>query len=212
MSDVIPVKKPQQKRSEASLQRMLAAAEALLDEGTFEEATIQEIVRRSKTSVGAFYSRFADKAALLQVLEERFMEAVLERFETFFEQERMRNASLEAVVEAIIRELADLYRTRRGLVRALTVAARSGRARTVEIRSVEVNRSLYQWAVDLILRRREEIRHPDPEVAVPFGVAMIAATLREQILFGQIQLSPRTEEHHLIAEVTRALVAYLRAS
>lgn len=213
MTDLNPdqaLKKPQQRRSEASLQRMLAAAEELLNEGTFEEATIGEIVRRSNTSVGAFYNRFADKAALLKVLEDRFFEDVLRRFEAFFEGKRLHQMSLEGAVRAVVEEITRLYRNHLGLVRALAIESRSRLDADQQQQGVKVNRALYDWSAKLILDRRQEIRHPDPSVAVPFAISMAAATLREHILFGQAKLSPILEEGQVCEEVIRAVTVYLQ--
>jgi AcrR family transcriptional regulator len=204
------LKKPQQRRSEATLRRMLAAAEALLDEGTFEEATVGEIVRRAKTSVGSFYSRFADKAALLQVLEDGCIEALLQQFAAFYETKRLSQASLEEVIRALITEIASLYRDRRGLMRALAVKARSRRDPDLEDRAGRANEALYAWALDLIQRQVTAIRHPEPELAIPMGMSMVAAALREHILFRDARLSPApVDDQRLIEELTRAFVAYL---
>ena len=67
---------PKQLRSQETLDRILTAAEGLLDEGTFDQATIAEVVRRAGTSVVAFYARFLDKQALLFTLEARALEDV----------------------------------------------------------------------------------------------------------------------------------------
>ena len=48
-----------------ALERMLDAAEELLDEGTFADASVQKLVTRAKSSVGAFYARFKDKEATI---------------------------------------------------------------------------------------------------------------------------------------------------
>jgi AcrR family transcriptional regulator len=59
---------PQQRRSAATLDRIVRAAEELLAERSFEEATVDDIVARAGSSKGSFYSRFADKEALLAYL------------------------------------------------------------------------------------------------------------------------------------------------
>src|SRR5688572_1885607 len=63
---------PQQSRSQATLDRILDAAETVLEEKSFSEATLAEIMDRAGVTVGAFYRRFPDKDALLHLLDNRF--------------------------------------------------------------------------------------------------------------------------------------------
>ena len=64
-------RKPQQARSAESYQRMLDAAEEILGEKSFDDATISEIAARAGLTIGAFYARFRDKDSLLSELELR---------------------------------------------------------------------------------------------------------------------------------------------
>ena len=66
------VARPKQARSEASLQRLLEAAEALSRErDSREDVSISQLTKRAKSSVGGFYARFKDKYELLLALHER---------------------------------------------------------------------------------------------------------------------------------------------
>ena len=71
------VRRPMQERSQRTLERILSAAETLILEVGFEGATVAEIVRRADSSVGAFYTRFKDKDALLRCLIDRFFHATM---------------------------------------------------------------------------------------------------------------------------------------
>ena len=66
---------PQQTRSQETLDRILDAAEQVLVEKAFGEATLAEIMERAGVTVGAFYRRYPDKNALLRHLDERFFAA-----------------------------------------------------------------------------------------------------------------------------------------
>ena len=68
------VNPPQQARSQQTLDRLLDAAEALIEERGFEEISVAEITRKARSSVGAFYSRFKDKQGLLRYVQQRFSE------------------------------------------------------------------------------------------------------------------------------------------
>ena len=59
-------RKPQQGRSKASLERMLAAGrELMLDRGS-EEFTLQEVSERGQVSIGSIYLRFESKDNLVR--------------------------------------------------------------------------------------------------------------------------------------------------
>jgi len=60
-----PVATPKQARSAATQERILEAAEKRLIEGTFDQASVQDMVSEAGCSVGAFYGRFANKAAVV---------------------------------------------------------------------------------------------------------------------------------------------------
>ena len=59
--DLVWIRAPQQARSQATLARLLDATEVLLDEAPFDDLSVQDICKAAKSSVGAFYARFADK-------------------------------------------------------------------------------------------------------------------------------------------------------
>ena len=57
-----------QARSRATRQRILKVLEKAVREDTIDALTVADIARRARSSVGAFYGRFADKAAALDAL------------------------------------------------------------------------------------------------------------------------------------------------
>ena len=82
------VKPTHQARSQETLERILEAAEELVSERGFDNATVSEIVRRANSSVGAMYARFNDKDSLLVCLHERFCEQALATADTARRQNR----------------------------------------------------------------------------------------------------------------------------
>ena len=57
-----------QARSRATRRRILKVLEKAVREDTIDALTVADIARRARSSVGAFYGRFADKAAALDAL------------------------------------------------------------------------------------------------------------------------------------------------
>jgi AcrR family transcriptional regulator len=79
---------PQQHRSQETLDRILDAAERVLDTKSFSEATLVEIMERAGVTVSAFYRRFPDKDALLHLMDERFFSELYVRGDTILEPAR----------------------------------------------------------------------------------------------------------------------------
>lgn len=62
------VKPAMQARSRATRQRVLKILEKSVQDNSIDALTVADIARKAKSSVGAFYGRFADKAAALDAL------------------------------------------------------------------------------------------------------------------------------------------------
>ncbi len=206
----IRTRPPLQERSRRTLTRILEATEALLGERLFEQVTIRDIVERARTSVGAFYSRFENKEALLPALYERYDETmprsraeVLELFPLA--------PDLEAQVCQIVGAVTRIFRERRGLMRAMALHART-HPEAIPAAVRERRRVMHEALGDLLLEHRAEIDHPDPRLAVDMGLFLVSSTCRERILFPEApHASARSvDDGTLEREVARALLAYLR--
>ena len=66
------VRPPKQARSQQTLERLLVAAETLLAERPWEQIGVAELCAAADASVGAFYARFTDKDALLDLLADAY--------------------------------------------------------------------------------------------------------------------------------------------
>src|SRR6266581_5741534 len=79
-----------QARSRLTVHRLLSAAEALLEHGGLDAATVPAIAEAAGVSVGVVYRRFPDKDALLRAVYERF-------FKTMGDQNNLRLQSVAAL-------------------------------------------------------------------------------------------------------------------
>ncbi len=114
-----------QKRSQASFDRILNAAESLLGDRSFDELTISDVVRRAKSSVGAFYTRFSNKDALLDALYQRHQDQAIATMERYLAPEQWESASVEQIVTQIVGFAVRYHRDHRGLLRALVLRGQS---------------------------------------------------------------------------------------
>lgn len=62
-------REPRQERSKRTHEALVQAALHLLTNRSYQDITIQEVVAKAGVSVGAFYSRFSSKEALLDALD-----------------------------------------------------------------------------------------------------------------------------------------------
>ena len=92
------VRQPQQKRSRDKLDRMLDAAEGLLDDKNFDELTIVQIAKKARVSAGLIYTRFDDKDAILSALYDRHLLELRETIVRMFDPKRWSDASVEEFV------------------------------------------------------------------------------------------------------------------
>ena len=198
---------PQQSRSQETLDRILDAAEQVLAEKAFGEATLAEIMERAGVTVGAFYRRYPDKNALLRHLDERFFGEMLARSDELFNPERWPNATARAIIEEFAKQAVEVYSARRGLLRSLFLRARTDTV--LQQSALQVNVEFIAKLRTVLLPLRGEMSHPDPERAIEVGFMMMIGSLRELIVFGEIWPAPPAHTPALAVEVARMYCGYL---
>jgi AcrR family transcriptional regulator len=201
---------PQQARSQQTLDRILAAAEVLIAEKGFEDTPVSEIVRHAGSSVGAFYSRFEDKHALLHAISGRFVEQAMATADSALDPVRWKDAPIDEVLRSVVRFLVSIYREQGGLLRAFVIRNHTDpefRARQERL-TLYVNRGVRK----LLLARANEISHPDPERAIRFILTLIFGSLEYVMLFGDLRSGELTfPDDQYAGELANACLAYLGA-
>lgn len=176
------VARPKQARSEATLQRLLDAAEALIEETGSAEISIPAIVRRARSSVGGFYARFRDKTELLRALEERFFREQQARLERLTRPEAWGQAGVAEIVRFCAAELVGVFRQHRTLIRAFVARA----IHDLEFRgeAQRFERAVADRVTALLLSRPDAIGHPRPVLGVRVAVAIVFGAMTAGVLFG----------------------------
>ncbi len=202
---------PKQARSEQTLYRLLDAAESLIQEKGLADASVPEIVRRAGSSVGGFYARFRDKRELLRALEERFFDELSQRLDAISKPERWSEASLPEIARACVRELVDTFRERRALIGVFMFRAAQDPDFMAD--GLRFRRKVSERLVALLLPRRSEIAHPDPELAIDLGVQFAFGLMHQDVIFGEVRAGARRlGDDDLVAELTRNFLSYLGAA
>ncbi|MGD2026595.1 MAG: TetR/AcrR family transcriptional regulator [Anaerolineales bacterium] len=199
---------PQQKRSRETMTRILDAAAELLEDKSFDETSINEIVSRAECSVGAFYGRFKDKDGLLHALDERYFSQFGERIKQFFESFDQAPGTLEEVIQETVRVIVDIHQHQRGLMRTLILRARTSADDRFRQREAALNSAFPRYQ-DLLLGFSDEIEHPEPEKAVAYGFFQLFTSIREKLLWGDALPAGEFSEAEFSAEAGRAFLAYL---
>jgi AcrR family transcriptional regulator len=204
------VSEPKQDRSERTQERLLRAAESLILEKGLADASVPEIARRAGSSVGGFYARFADKDALLRALEERFFGEMEERVARLADAGRWGDAPIATIAGACAAELVHVFRERRNLIAAfLHFSTRDPEllADAIRFRAATAER-----IAGLLLPRRQELRHPEPRLAIDLGVQFAFALMLQLVIVGDVHAGGRTlRDGELVDEIARNFLAYIGA-
>jgi len=204
------VKPPRQDRSRDTQLRYVEAAQRLLARGkSFADISVAELAKEASSSVGAFYSRFRDKDALLHVLQ---IELNREGFATASETMRAGKAAripLEVMIRGFVQLAVNYYRQQQGLRRALMIEMASNA--DLRARATELSRETVAGLIDLLADRFPHATRELPDI-VDMGHRMVYAVLDQNLLFADgsptgNELSDTT----LTDELTCAVHAYLIA-
>ncbi len=175
------LRRPVQDRSRRTLEALLNATEALLDERRFEEITVAEIILKAGSSTGSFYARFPGKDALLPALYARYHAELPGRLAQVRDGLDLERMTLADACRRVVREFAASFETRLNLMRAIVIYART---RPEEIRPLLGERAdVHRQLVDFFRPFHSEIRHADREAAIRAGLFLVGTTVREAVLF-----------------------------
>jgi AcrR family transcriptional regulator len=188
---------------------LLDAAEALLAEKRFEDVHVAEVASRAGTSVAAFYRRFEDKEGLLHALHERLCEEAFATADDALAPARWDGASIRQILETIVPFLIRVLEAREAL--DLAVYQRGLTDAAMRERSVRLTRYVMEGLARLILARRAELDHPEPEPAVAFALMQMLALLAHVYTAGfRDHAVVRLSDDAIARELIESCLAYLR--
>ena len=162
-----------QARSRESLKRLLKAAVEVLNKRGLEGATIPRIAAQAGLSPGTVYRRFPDKDALLREVCIRLLEENYRQTKELISGEQWKAMSLAEMSHRLIAITLKGHSTYRGLLRALFFFTHQHPDAAFVRKADELEWKVFRDVAELLLTRRNEIRHPDPESAVKFALLMV---------------------------------------
>jgi AcrR family transcriptional regulator len=194
-----------QARSRKALTALLDAAERLVSERGFEDASVHEIAASAGTSVGSFYRRFKDKHGLLQAIHARFSEEARATADVALDPARWGNSRAAEMVAAIALFLVDIVRERRGLFRAFLVTCASDPV--VRAREVELTEYLTRRLAACLESRRNELRYSNVALAARTLLLLLTGALSHAVILGPAELD--IDDPATAQELARAACRYV---
>lgn len=204
---------PLQTRSKKTLEAILAATEALLEDTAFDRITVAQIVSNAGCTTGSFYARFDGKDALLPALYERYDKALPNILGNADKRRKGKPPSLADLLEEVVGAIAVSFIERPHLMRAMVLYART---QTDEIspETLAQRKQIIDRSIEMFKSCFDEIAHPQPARALHIALFVAIAALRDRILFPGAPNATTIEEAHrdFTAEVTAMAHAYLTTS
>lgn len=203
-------RKPQQGRSKASLERMLAAARELMLERGSEEFTLLEVSERGQVSIGSIYLRFESKDNLVRgVIAEALEEIGREESEMLAKLARECKtladfvpAFVESYAEVLLRH-APLLRLTMERAAADPLVASPGKEQALRAET---------GSVEAMLAYSGEFGGSDHKVKAQSAYHIIFASLARQLSLGSTGESVHDYDWSVMKrELGRMCLAYLRA-
>ena len=154
---------------------MIKAAIEVIEEQGLAGLTLSTVSSRSRVSIGSIYNRVESKEALLREVQAVVLQRMEREFALLVNRVRRRMLALRELVPAMVWEFAHHLRRYAPLLAAFMQQA--DRDAIIQ----EVGRKSYQQAlIDfqlVLLERKAEFHHPDPEHATSTCFSVVYAAL-----------------------------------
>lgn len=116
-------REPQQGRSRASYERMLAAAEKLMVKRGNDDFTLTEVGKAGKVSIGSIYLRFDSKDDLIRAVHARVLVRIGEDQDAMMAELATRSQTLDAFCDAFVHAYAELLKSYSPVLRPIMFRA-----------------------------------------------------------------------------------------
>tara|TARA_R110002072_G_scaffold1780_11_gene14897 strand:+ start:34887 stop:35468 length:582 start_codon:yes stop_codon:yes gene_type:complete len=184
------------------------AAAALFSDHGVDATSVSDVAKKAGCSVGAVYHHFRDKQALIYALFDRMIEEIQATTELGLDPARWAGATvidiLQGYLEFSLTEGRDMARLKSALLDFARQHAELGQ------QLEDHGRQLTLGLTQLLLIRKSEIGHPDPDLAIAMVLDQLNALLRNRK--GEHTHDMFTDKHSdevFSREALRSCAAYL---
>lgn len=170
---------PKQDRSRASFERVLDSAVELLREQGYSGFTLQEVSRRSRTSIGSIYCRVKSKDELFHAVQDHVLDQLDKEIETILDPSRWEGVEPRKLIFFLIRELAEYLRRNTSILRAFI--SREQADPVVMKKGKKAHFKVAERFEALLRRHAAEFNHPDPDHAAAFCFNLTYASIAKHL-------------------------------
>lgn len=202
---------PKQRRSREGLNRVLIAATELLQEVGYDDMHLTEVGRRAGVGIGSIYARVGSKHGLLLFVQAQMIEDIQADQAELLDPLKGSSSPLDELIFDVVAAVGETFRRNESLLRVFMIRGDFDEA----IISVASESSAYLADVfaDILIERRDEITHPDPEQAVDICFRLVYDSLARRIVRGPSFESKRPVSwDELVSELGVACASYLMHS
>ncbi len=169
---------PQQDRSKRTLARLLDAAEEIIRTRGAAALTVPAVAQAARSSVGSFYARFPDKAALLRTLHERACEQSVATTAAALDPARWEGVPTAELLRGFVAFAVRVYAERRPMM--LAFSAELAQDPGFAERRAHCAAAIAAAVRGLLLGRRADIGHPDAPRAIDMSLRLVTAVLEQR--------------------------------
>lgn len=174
---------PQQKRSRATVERIVAATTELLVERGPEGVTIHQIVERADSSIGSFYARFDDRDAAVRYVQDRFWQEAEARWMSHLDASLWDGHSALEVIASVIRQFVRAMMTDQRKFRPFLLQALDDPQGTLLERTAALDYQIADRMSELLKGSGRLSRDP-PEWVPREGFVRVLGAIRDAVVFG----------------------------
>lgn len=199
---------PQQGRSKASLERMMAAARALMVERSSEDFTLIEVSKRGNVSIGSIYLRFESKDNLVRAVIAETMQALGEAEDAMLARCAERSPTLSHFVPRFVEDYATVLIEFAPLLRLAMMRAEhdplvAAPGKAAALRAAEKS-------TNAMLAYTAELTGEDRALRANSAYFVIFSTLARQLSLGSTRESVTIQDWAVLKrELGRMTLAYL---
>lgn len=198
----------QQTRSQRTQQALLDAAEELFAKQGVDATSVVDIASKAGCSVGAVYHHFSDKKAVLYALFDRLAEEFEATTREAVDPQRWDGAKVGDILYGYVEFALLNSRRQPGFKSTALEAAREDPALTGQYRKLQGN--LDEGLYELLIARRDEISHPDPELATRYALEQLGAVLHMRLKGETLDTRFKKQPDDVfLAESLRSVCGYL---
>ncbi len=200
---------PQQGRSKASLERMLAAATAFMIERGSEEFTLQEVSTQGNVSIGSIYLRFECKENLVRAVIANHLEQIARDEAQMIADITSRSKDLDDLIRNFVDAFAEFLRKHAPLLRLSMARAEfdsliSGPGKEAASRAARL-------ASAAMLAFADEFGSDDRELRAMTAFDAVFSTLARHLSLGSsAETADEIDWPVLKRELARMCLAYLK--